>query len=164
MAMVAYVWNHIPGMKTKEGNLLSRVALLEGHTRLFSLEVLRAFGTKCHYVEDDETEETEEACVAHQCTELCEARYLSTMLNYVSATPKTTGKVDSPMIPTDPTTKPTSIPAPKNRREALQSPWWPGYFEAELAEMQSHAKNGTWMLVPPSEVPKGCAVLRDRWA
>jgi len=50
MTMVAYVWNHIPVMKTHSGELLSRVSLLEGHTRRFSLDVLRAFGTKCHYM------------------------------------------------------------------------------------------------------------------
>ena len=30
--------------------------------------------------------------------------------------------------------------------------------------MKSHADNGTWKLIPPSEVQPGCTVLRDRWA
>src|SRR5690349_15816456 len=68
------------------------------------------------------------------------------------------------VIPTDPTTKPLSIPAPRNRKEALASPWWPGYYQAELLEMDSLRKNGTWQLRPRSEVPRGTNVLRDRWA
>jgi hypothetical protein len=67
-------------------------------------------------------------------------------------------------VPTDPATKPISIPAPKNRKEALQSPWWEGYHAAEYVEMESHIKNGTWKLCPRSEVPPGTPVLRDRWA
>ena len=64
----------------------------------------------------------------------------------------------------DPSTKPISTPAPCNRKEALASPWWQGYYEAEQAEMQSHEKNGTWKLIPRGDVPKGATVLRDRWA
>src|SRR5438132_3954042 len=55
------------------------------------------------------------------------------------ATPNSVVKV----IPTDPTTKPLSIPAPRNRKEALVSPWWPGYYQAELLEMDILRKNGT---------------------
>ena len=68
------------------------------------------------------------------------------------------------IVPTDPKTKPISIGPPCNRREAMQSPWWGGYLEAEHTEMQSHMKNGTWVLHPRSKVPPGCPVLRDRWA
>ena len=50
MAMVEYVWNHIPVMKMKDGSMLSRTAILEGHKRLYKLDNLRAFGTKCHYM------------------------------------------------------------------------------------------------------------------
>ena len=64
-------------------------------------------------------------------------------------------------MPTDPTTKPAG---PRNRKEALESPWWEGYHEAEMVEMRSHASNGTWKLIPRSEVPPNCTVLRDRWA
>ena len=66
--------------------------------------------------------------------------------------------------PTDPTTKPISIAPPRNRREAITSPWWAGYHAAELTEMQSHIKNQTWTLIPRSDVPAGAPILRDRWA
>ncbi len=68
------------------------------------------------------------------------------------------------IISTDPLTKPISIPAPKNRKEALQSPWWDGYYAAELLEMKSHKENGTWELRPRTDVPPGTPILRDRWA
>ena len=68
------------------------------------------------------------------------------------------------LVPTDPQTKPISIPPPKNRKEAVVSPWWPGYYEAEKLEMASHEKNGTWILKPKAEVPRGTPILRDRWA
>ena len=51
-----------------------------------------------------------------------------------------------------------NLSAPKNRKEALQSPWWEGYHAAEYVEMESHAKNGTWKLCPRSEVPPGTPV------
>ena len=44
------------------------------------------------------------------------------------------------------------------------SPWWNGYYEAELCEMKSHKDNGTWILVPRTQVPVGVPILRDRWA
>ena len=72
--------------------------------------------------------------------------------------------VPNQLVATDPGTKPISISAPCNRKEALTSPWWKGYYQAELAEMDSHAKNGTWKLVPRCDVPTGATVLRDRWA
>ena len=75
-----------------------------------------------------------------------------------------TPTVPAQLVANDPSTKPISIPAPCNRKEALTSPWWKGYYEAELAEMESHAKNGTWKLIPRSEVPSGATILRDRWA
>ena len=58
-------------------------------------------------------------------------------------------------IPNDPRTKPVSIPPPKNRKEALQSPWWDGYLEAEHVEMASHARNKTWELHPRSKGAPG---------
>jgi hypothetical protein len=72
--------------------------------------------------------------------------------------------VSKPLVPTDPKSKPISIGPPRNRKEALLSPWWPGYLEAEKVEMKAHEVNGTWRLVPRSEVPAGCPVLRERWA
>ena len=80
------------------------------------------------------------------------------------------GKISAPsQVPTkiigkDPRTKPVSMPPPRNRKEALQSPWWDGYLEAEHAEMASHERNKTWELCPRSKVPPGCPVLLDRWA
>ncbi len=68
------------------------------------------------------------------------------------------------MIGASPSSKPITLAPPRNRKEALLSPWWPGYYEAEKAEMKSHDENGTWMLIPRSEVPPGVPVLRDRWA
>src|SRR6185437_9907869 len=68
------------------------------------------------------------------------------------------------IIATDPATKPVTIPPPHNRKEALMSPWWAGYHAAEKLEMESHVKNGTWVLKPRADVPRGVPVLRDRWA
>ena len=76
--------------------------------------------------------------------------------------PKTT--IAFKIVPNDLKTKPVSIPPPKNRKEAVVSQWWPGYYEAEVIEMESHEKNKTWILKPRSEVPRGAPVLRDRWA
>ena len=68
------------------------------------------------------------------------------------------------ITPSDPKTKPPDVPAPRNRKEALTSTWWEGYHLAELEEMKSHEKNGTWKLIPPEEVPEGKTILKDRWA
>ena len=68
------------------------------------------------------------------------------------------------LVSNDPSTKPVSIPPPKNRKEALLSPWRDGYYEAECTEMESHATNHTWELIPRHQVPSECTVLRDRWA
>ena len=64
----------------------------------------------------------------------------------------------------DPAMKPTSVAPPRNRKEALLSPWWQGYYEAELQEMQSHKENKTWELIPREQVPPGMPILPDRWA
>ena len=104
------------------------------------------------------------ATCVHQCSEQCADKYLSSIVCYVAQPATATPTTPKAIVPTDPATKPPSIPAPRNRREALTSPWWAGYYEAEQVEMRSHAKNGTWRLVPRSEVPAGCTVLRDRWA
>ena len=52
MSMVEYVWNRIPVLQDGETppQRLSRLSLLEGHTRKYDLSVLRAFGTKCHFL------------------------------------------------------------------------------------------------------------------
>ena len=86
------------------------------------------------------------------------------ILAYRVTEPYSQAKTPLNIIPDDPSTKPTTIPAPRNRKEARASPWWQGYYKAELAEMESHARNGTWQLVPMSEVPADATVLRDRWA
>lgn len=123
------------------------------------------YRTRVNVAEEAEAPDVCDAANAHRCGDQCEDKYLSTIVCYVAkpstATPSTAPKA---IVPTDPSTKPPSIPAPRNRREALASPWWNGYYEAELVEMRSHAQNGTWRLVPRSEVPAGCTVLRDRWA
>ena len=67
------------------------------------------------------------------------------------------------LVATDPATKSVLIPPPRNRKEALLSPWWKGYYSAELAEMESHKKNKTWVLRPRADVP-GTPILRGRWA
>jgi len=64
------------------------------------------------------------------------------------------------VVGTDPATKPISIGPPRNRKEALLSEWWKGYYNAEKDEMKSHMENKTWVLIPRSQVP----ILRDRWA
>ena len=46
----------------------------------------------------------------------------------------------------------------------MLSPWWKGYYAAELVELESHRMNGTWKLIPRSDVPANAPVLRDRWA
>lgn len=92
---------------------------------------------------------------------------LSSILNYVKVEAKQAklaAKEQVQCVSHDPKSKPTSIPAPRNRKEALQSLWWDGYYQAELTEMKSHHANGTWKLVPPEQVPANCTVLKDRWA
>ena len=123
------------------------------------------YRTRVNVAEEDEAPGVCDATSAHRCGDQCEDKYLSTIVCYV-AKPSTAAPSTAPkaIVPTDPSTKPPSIPAPRNRKEALASPWWNGYYEAELVEMRSHAQNGTWRLVPRSEVPAGCTVLRDRWA
>ena len=78
--------------------------------------------------------------------------------------PTTKIKPNLKVVATDPRTTPIDIGPPRNRREAMLSPWWPGYMEAERTEMKSHEQNGTWILRPRSDVPRGCPVLLDRWA
>ena len=52
MGMVAHVWNNLAVCPdpSDPGNFLSRTALLEGHKRKYDLDLLRAFGTKCHFM------------------------------------------------------------------------------------------------------------------
>ena len=89
---------------------------------------------------------------------------LPSLLAYNSLVLPVTPMPSVKVIPNDPATKPMSIPAPRNRKEALVSPWWPGYYQAELLEMKSLLANNTWQLCPRSDVPAGVNVLRDRWA
>ena len=57
--------------------------------------------------------------------------------------------------------KPNSIPPPKTLREAKMSKWWTEYKKAADVEMEGHEKNGTWILVPISSVPRGKGILRQ---
>jgi hypothetical protein len=52
MGMVEYVWNHIAVCPNPlvRGSFLSRTSILEGHNRKYDLSILRAFGTKCHFM------------------------------------------------------------------------------------------------------------------
>ena len=52
MSMVEYVWNRISVLmnEAKPPQRVSRLALLEGHSRQYDLTILRAFGTKCHFL------------------------------------------------------------------------------------------------------------------
>ena len=102
----------------------------------------------------------------HLCNDKCADKYLSTLLlmGRVQETTITSERMATPIEPANPMTKPPSVPAPRNRKEALASAWWEGYHLAELEEMKSHAKNGTWILIPPEQVPEGKTILKDRWA
>ena len=52
MCMICFVWNNMPICPNplQPGSFLSRTALLEGHSRKYNLDNLRAFGTKCHWM------------------------------------------------------------------------------------------------------------------
>ena len=50
LGMVEYVWNHIDVIPDTQGLLWSRTSTLEGHHRRYDLSILRAFGTKCHFL------------------------------------------------------------------------------------------------------------------
>lgn len=114
--------------------------------------------------DEDSIEPDEDACIYTRVLDPDDLS-LPVILSYRTRTLQTPIRAKvSKVSPTDATTKPISIPAPCNRKEALASPWWPGYYNAELAEMESLRKNGTWKLIPRSEVPRGVNVLRDRWA
>jgi hypothetical protein len=63
----------------------------------------------------------------------------------------------------DPYDKPVEISPPKTLREARLSPWWPQYLAACKIEYDGHVQNGTWVLVPLSEVPPGKNILRGKW-
>jgi len=119
------------------------------------------YRARTNMAEEYEGDEVDEVTPSHQCAENCCDKYLSTIVCYV-AKPMAPQHQSAPkaIVPTDPSTKPPSISAPRNRREALASPWWDGYYEAELVEMQSHAKNVTWRLVPRSEVPPPLGLQR----
>jgi len=120
---------------------------------------------KAELGKDEGDELHDGAALAHMCTETCADKYVSSIVCYV-VRPGVPAPQQLPthIVATDPSTKPPGIPAPRNRKEALESPWWQGYYEAELAEMKSHEVNSTWKLVPRQDVPANCGVLRDRWA
>ena len=61
------------------------------------------------------------------------------------------------------TTKSPTEPVPRNRKEALNSDYWPQYYQAEHEEMTNHAENGTWRMVKRSSLPKGAKILRTKW-
>jgi hypothetical protein len=67
------------------------------------------------------------------------------------------------LLPSAPEDKPVCVPPPKTLREAMLSPWWPQYKEAAKVEIEGHEKNGTWELVPISDVPKGRNILRGKF-
>ena len=52
MSYVEYVWNKIPVMPHDGGTpaYLSRTALMENTQREYDLSIMRAFGTKCHFL------------------------------------------------------------------------------------------------------------------
>ena len=50
LGMIEYVWNHLAVIQVADGTYLSRTSILEGHQRQYDLNVLRAFGTKCHFL------------------------------------------------------------------------------------------------------------------
>ena len=52
---------------------------------------------------------------------------------------------------------------PKTLREARLSPWWPQYEAACKVDYDGHIQNGTWDLVPLSDVPPGKNILRGKW-
>jgi hypothetical protein len=66
-------------------------------------------------------------------------------------------------IPVDPFKKPIGILPPKTLREARISPWWPEYKKACQVEYDGHIKNGTWVLVQKSSIPKGKNIMRGKW-
>jgi len=92
----------------------------------------------------EQQDDADEAITSiHMCTEQCADKYMSTIACYVtkpdvSAQP---AKLPSRVKADDPSTKPPGIPAPRNRKEAVESPWWEGYHQAEMAEMKSHEAN-----------------------
>ena len=125
-------------------------------------QLCRNGGVKAKQIEEQIVMgESDEQSMCHMCTEGCGDKYLSTLLLYNTSEVVVQNASQRNVVPT---TKPPSIPAPKNRKDALQSPWWDGYYNAECEEMKSHDINGTWKLVPRRDVPRECTVLRDRWA
>jgi len=61
------------------------------------------------------------------------------------------------------TTKSPTEPVPRNRKEALNSDYWPQYYQAGQEEMTNHAENGTWRIVKRSSLPKRAKILRTKW-
>jgi hypothetical protein len=63
----------------------------------------------------------------------------------------------------NPLEKPISIPPPQTIREAVLSPWWPQYKEAMKVEYDGAVQNGTWTLIPRSDMPPGSNLIRGKW-
>ena len=85
----------------------------------------------------------------------------------VAPIPKQGGGNSSSLLGVD-TTPPISdigitIPDPRNRKAAIQSPFWPHLQEAEVKEIASLAELRSWDLVHRNEVPRGQLILRGRW-
>ena len=53
--------------------------------------------------------------------------------------------------------------APRGRKEAQYSNYWPQWQQAEHVEMDVHRVNGTWRLVHISTMPKGKRLIRTKW-
>ena len=53
--------------------------------------------------------------------------------------------------------------APRTRKEARLSNFWPQWDEAEQVELGVHEKNGTWRLVHKSKMPPKTRLIRTRW-
>ena len=53
--------------------------------------------------------------------------------------------------------------SPSTRKEALQQDR-EGWLEAERNEISNHTRNGSWTLIPFSELPHGRKLIRFVWA
>ena len=62
-----------------------------------------------------------------------------------------------------PMEKPLAIEPPATLGEARRSPWWPQYKAAMGVELDGHAENKTWTVVPRSTMPRGTNLIRGKW-
>ena len=63
----------------------------------------------------------------------------------------------------DPRLLPSSTPPPRNRNEAMRSPYWKHWLAAEKVEVAALNALGTGELADRKDVPKGAKVLKGRW-